>query len=217
MIRTFLAMRNVSPGFVQPEDILTMRITIPSAVIKDAAQVARTHEQIVRRLQGDSRRAVRRACRRRSRWTACSSNDPIFVEDFPRNDGLAAAAAPVQVDRRGLLRNDGQPRRSPAATITWADVHNAAPVDDGQRELRARVLGRTGQGDGAADSPESQGPVARDHRRCRERAPGRRHSGGPGHRLLADGDQDSSGATRCSCSEGSATRFARHDCTRPAS
>ena len=29
MVRTFLAMRDVSPGFVQPENVLTLRITIP--------------------------------------------------------------------------------------------------------------------------------------------------------------------------------------------
>src|SRR5262249_48104656 len=35
MIRTFQALRHVDPGFARPEELLTMRITIPSAAIKE--------------------------------------------------------------------------------------------------------------------------------------------------------------------------------------
>jgi putative ABC transport system permease protein len=72
MIRTFLAMRNVPPGFVSPENVLTMRIAIPSGLISDEAQVARTHEQIVR---GSKQFKVcsRWDCLRRSPWTATAA------------------------------------------------------------------------------------------------------------------------------------------------
>jgi predicted permease len=51
LIRTFLAMRDVNPGFVRPEEVLTMRISIPQALEPDPTQVARMHEQIARRIE----------------------------------------------------------------------------------------------------------------------------------------------------------------------
>ena len=50
MIRTFNAMRHVPPGFTNPEQVLTVRISIPTALVEDPAQVARTHEEIQRRI-----------------------------------------------------------------------------------------------------------------------------------------------------------------------
>ena len=41
MIRTFLAIQNVPPGFVNPENVLTLRITIPQAVIENPMQMMR--------------------------------------------------------------------------------------------------------------------------------------------------------------------------------
>jgi predicted permease len=52
MIRTFVAMRQVHPGFVGPEQVQTFRVAIPEEVIADDLQFARTHEQIVQRLEG---------------------------------------------------------------------------------------------------------------------------------------------------------------------
>ena len=48
MMRTFVAMRGVAPGFTAPDEVLTARVSIPSALVKDPEQVARTHEQILR-------------------------------------------------------------------------------------------------------------------------------------------------------------------------
>src|SRR5690606_27618588 len=42
MIRTFVAMRDVSPGFLAPDEVLSVRIVIPSAVTADPAEVAQT-------------------------------------------------------------------------------------------------------------------------------------------------------------------------------
>ena len=38
MIRTFAAMRNIEPGFSNPQEILTFRVAIPTAIAKDPAQ-----------------------------------------------------------------------------------------------------------------------------------------------------------------------------------
>ncbi len=58
MVRTFLAMREVSPGFTRPEDVLTLRLTIPAPVISDA-RASRPRASADRaRLRGDRRRRV---------------------------------------------------------------------------------------------------------------------------------------------------------------
>ena len=72
--------------------------------------------------------------------------------------------------------------------FTWADVHNAAPVALAQREPRARVLGRAGQGARQAHPAHAEDRVDRNRRRRRQRAPGRRDQAGADDRLLADDD-----------------------------
>src|SRR4029078_3160383 len=52
MVRTFLAIREVAPGFTNPDAVLTFRITIPSAVVADIDQATRMHEEIVHRIEG---------------------------------------------------------------------------------------------------------------------------------------------------------------------
>jgi predicted permease len=85
MVRTFLAIRDVPPGFRNPESILTLRISIPTAVVSDPAQTARTHEQIVRKLEAiggvDSVGVTSEVT-----MGGNNNNDPIWVEDFPQLD-----------------------------------------------------------------------------------------------------------------------------------
>ena len=50
MIRTFVAMRQVDPGFTRPEEVQTFVIAIPAGLISDPQQAARTHERVAERL-----------------------------------------------------------------------------------------------------------------------------------------------------------------------
>ena len=50
MIRTFVAMRQVAPGFTRPEGIQTFRVAMPRRLITDEEQFARTHQSIAERL-----------------------------------------------------------------------------------------------------------------------------------------------------------------------
>ena len=50
MIRTFRALREVEPGFTEPEHLQTLRITIPEPLILDPEIVARTQNEIVDKL-----------------------------------------------------------------------------------------------------------------------------------------------------------------------
>jgi putative ABC transport system permease protein len=50
MMRTFVAMRQVDPGFARPQEIQTFVIAIPAGLISDSQQAARTQEQVAERL-----------------------------------------------------------------------------------------------------------------------------------------------------------------------
>jgi putative ABC transport system permease protein len=126
MIRTFVAMRNVTPGFVRPEEVLTMRISIPLAVIKDEAQTAQTHEQIVRRIEalaGVQSVGVSSSIT----LDGNDSNDPVFIEDFPTADGQMPALRRFKYIADGYFETMGNPIVA-GRGITWADVHARAQV-----------------------------------------------------------------------------------------
>ncbi len=50
MIRTFIAMRQVDPGFSRPQEVQTFVVAIPASFISDAQQAARTHQGVAERL-----------------------------------------------------------------------------------------------------------------------------------------------------------------------
>jgi len=50
MIRTFLAMRNVDPGFSDPASLQVMRLTIPETLVRDSTTVVRMQNSILDKL-----------------------------------------------------------------------------------------------------------------------------------------------------------------------
>jgi predicted permease len=82
MIRSFFALGRVEPGFVRSEEVLTLRVSIPSTLIPNDEQALRTHEQIVRRIE-QIPGVVSVGVSSSITMDGNDSNDPIFVEDFP--------------------------------------------------------------------------------------------------------------------------------------
>ena len=195
MVRTFLAIRDVPPGFTQPG-------AGPDAAHLDSdggrerrrRRRRALHEQIVRKLEaigGVESVGVTSSVT----MDGNSNNDPIWVEDFPRTDGPDPAAAPPQVHRRGYFETMG----NPVDRRTRADVDRRArrgAGGDDQREPRARVPGASRPRRLASRirrSPKSR--VVRDRRRGRQRAPGRRDQAGADDGVLADADMATTSAT----------------------
>jgi predicted permease len=145
MVRTLLAMRDVSPGFVRPEEVFTMRISIPTAVVEEPGQVVRTYEQIAQRLEaigGVSSVGLSSSIT----MDGVSSNDPIFVEGA--NQPAVPPLRRYKWISAGYFETIGNPVIAGRA-ISWADVHAAAPVimvsENFAREFwgePARAIGR---------------------------------------------------------------------------
>jgi predicted permease len=126
MIRTFLAMRQVNPGFVRPEEVLTLRISIPSSLIENDDQTVRTHEQIVRKLEAIA--GVKSVGVSSSiTMDNFDSNDPIFVEDFPPQGEKIPPLRRYKWTSANYFQTMGNPIIA-GRDFTWAEVYSKAPV-----------------------------------------------------------------------------------------
>lgn len=126
MIRTFLAIRDVPPGFVNPQDVLTLRITIPEAVIADPMQAARAFQQIARGLEAVP--GVQSVGLSTSiTMDGNSSNDPLDIEGFPMSDGKMAPIRRYKHVGPGYFETMGNPIVA-GRGISWRDVEQMNPV-----------------------------------------------------------------------------------------
>jgi predicted permease len=126
MIRTFVAMRRVDPGFTRPQEVLTLRISIPETLVKDPDQTARTHQEIARRIEqvpGVSAVGLSSSIT----MDGFDSNDPVFVEDRP---GPADRIPPIRRFKwiaENYFSTMGN-RLIAGRPIAWTDVTQHAPV-----------------------------------------------------------------------------------------
>ena len=126
MVRTFLAIREVPPGFTQPEQVLTMRISIPEAVVSDAGQVAQLHEQIVRSIEAVPG-VISVGTSSSLPLDGNNNNDPIWVEDFPSPEGQIPTLRRQKYVGEGYFKAMGNPVIA-GRDLTWREVHTSAPV-----------------------------------------------------------------------------------------
>jgi len=126
MIRTFQALRHVEPGFLHPEQVETLRILIPSALIKDQLAVVRTEEDVLRRMAaipGVSSVGFATSIT----MGGNGSFDPIYAEDHHFADSRIPPLRRFKFASPGFLHTVGNP---PVAgrDFTWTDIYNKAPV-----------------------------------------------------------------------------------------
>jgi putative ABC transport system permease protein len=126
MIRTFQAMRHVNPGFVNPSQVIAMRVSIPDALIKDHEQAVRTHEAIVRRLE-QIPGVVSVGLSSAIAMEGYDSNDPIFVEDFPSPEGRIPALRRYKFTDGSYFTAMGNPLVA-GRLLTWNDSYQRAQV-----------------------------------------------------------------------------------------
>ena len=126
MIRTFDALRKVQPGFVRPEEVLTLRISIPTAEIQDGEQAVRVHEQILRRIEqipGIDSVGLSSSIT----MSGENSNDAIFVEDFPAPEGQIPPIRRFKWVAQNYFATMGNPILY-GRDITWIDIYSHRPV-----------------------------------------------------------------------------------------
>jgi putative ABC transport system permease protein len=126
MTRTVLAMRNVQPGFRQPEHVQTFRLAVPEGVIRDEAQVALTFQRIAERLAqvpGVSSVGLSSSITMDGEDNA----NPFDVEDAPP---LGTQLPPLRRFKSigpAYFETMGNPLVA-GRSFTWAEIHQRQPV-----------------------------------------------------------------------------------------
>jgi predicted permease len=124
MARTFVAMRQVQPGFVRSAEVQTFGLALPVALIQDPQQVTRTYEEIAARLQrvpvvmgvGLSNSIAMDGGR---------GGAPIFVEERPVSG--TPPLRKVNVLGPGYFETMGNPVVA-GRSLTWTDIHQPTSV-----------------------------------------------------------------------------------------
>jgi len=126
MIRSFQALQRVEPGFVSPEEVLTLRLPIPESEVGDAEQAVLTHEQIrqrVEQLPGVTSVGLSSSVTM-DRW---QENDPLYVEEFPTPSGELPRIRRFKWISEEYFETMGNPVLA-GRSITWDDIHGRSPV-----------------------------------------------------------------------------------------
>jgi len=126
MIRTFRAMNHVDPGFTRPSEILTMGIGIPEGLVKDAGQVARMDQEIVRKLAelpGVAAAGLSNAMTLDESHT----NDPVYVADRTYTDSALPPLRRFKFISPGFFQTVGR-RMVAGRDLTWTDITSKRPV-----------------------------------------------------------------------------------------
>jgi len=126
MVRTFVAMRHVDPGFVRPSEVQTFRVAVAARDVADDAQLARMHQQIAERLSAVPGVA---SVGLSSHITMDGEDNlnPLYVEDAPPAAGALPPARRHKSVAPGFFETMGN-HLVAGRTITWADVHERRPV-----------------------------------------------------------------------------------------
>jgi predicted permease len=126
MIRSFQALRQVHPGFMKPEELLSFRVSIPEAEVEDGEQAVFTHEQILRKVEqipGVTSAGLSTSVT----MDGWDSNDAVYVEEFPVPDGQLPPIRRFKWVSENYFETMGNPLVA-GRTITWTDIRNHAPV-----------------------------------------------------------------------------------------
>jgi putative ABC transport system permease protein len=126
MMRTFQAMRKVEPGFVRPEQVLTLRVSIHQSLIADDEQAIRAEEQILRRIE-QIPGVISVGLSSSITMDGNDSNDPIFVEDVPTPADKIPPIRRMKWTSENYFQTMGNPVMA-GRQFTWADIYNRAPI-----------------------------------------------------------------------------------------
>jgi putative ABC transport system permease protein len=123
MARTFIAMRQIHPGFVRPGEVQTFDLALPAALIRDRQQVARTYEQIAARLKQIP--GVEAVGLGSIRMDGVAGKAPIYVEGRPVSS-LPPTRSTTSIGP-GYFEAMGNPVLAGRA-LTWTDIFQLKSV-----------------------------------------------------------------------------------------
>jgi putative ABC transport system permease protein len=139
MIRTTQALQRVEPGFTQPEQLMTLRISVPETFVKERAQVPHIEQQLIERLvriPGVESVGVANSLPTDGNM----SNDPIFAETKSYRDGEIPPMRRYKFVGPNYFKTMGNTLKA-GRDITWDDIHNTRPVVQVSENLAIELWG----------------------------------------------------------------------------
>jgi predicted permease len=126
MLRSFVALRNDNPGFNNPENVLTLRLTIPGSEVPSAADAAATHERIARRL-AEIPGVTSVGLATNIPMGPGGNVNPLYVDGVEYTDDQAATIRNHKWLGEGYLETLQIPLLL-GRTFTWQDIHDRIPA-----------------------------------------------------------------------------------------
>jgi predicted permease len=126
MIRTFVAMRQVAPGFTRPQDIQTFRVAMPRRLITDEEQIARAYQSIAERL-AQVPGVVSVGLASSITMDGEDNANPLFVEEAPTAEGALPPLRRYKTMGPGYFETMGNGVIA-GRSITWAEIYERRPV-----------------------------------------------------------------------------------------
>ena len=126
MIRTVRALKQVPPGFTQPEQILTLHVSIPDAEVPKPEQAARTYNNILEKvaaIPGVTAVGLTNSIT----MDGNTDNDPIFAADKSYADGQVPAMRRHKFISPGLFKAMGNALLA-GRDFTWTDIYETRRV-----------------------------------------------------------------------------------------
>jgi putative ABC transport system permease protein len=124
MGRTFIAMKQVPAGFVEPASVQTFVVSLPAALIREQPQVSLTYQQIeeaVRRVPGVKSVGLTGAVTLKGE----TGKAPVFIGGGPLTGAPPTRSA--KSTGAGYFETVGNPVVA-GRTITWTDILETRPV-----------------------------------------------------------------------------------------
>ena len=126
MVRSFQSLRHVRPGFERPEEVLTLRLSIPDGEVREPERVLQTHERIadaLKAIPGVASVGMSSSIT----MDGSDSNDAVYVEDKPTPAGQIPPIRRFKWISPGYFETMGATLLA-GRTMTWSDIDRRAPV-----------------------------------------------------------------------------------------
>jgi putative ABC transport system permease protein len=156
MIRTFLALKRVPPGFTRPAEVQTLRISIPQSQVADPVQVVRMEQAIADRiaaLPGVSSVALTSTVPMTNQGWA----DPLYAADRPYTESQLPPIRRFKFVSPGLPRTLGGSLLA-GREFTWADTYEKRQIAMVSENLAREMWGSPAAALGKRVRENQKGP-----------------------------------------------------------